>query len=212
MAFRETIEYLWPIHLGSFENKDHLNIKSGLLDFFDEYEKEKPLGRQGAENSNLFESSYDVHLKKNKFFNQLLFFISKCVLKMSNYSNMVPENSKDVFDVSVKDSWFIKYKKEKGYVLPHVHSFCSWCCVYYVQIGDDADLMNGSTYFLNPRAHRDSLDFGSDYRKKNTKFKIPKEGTVLVWPNNLLHGSVPYLGEKERIIVSANFLVNKVSK
>ena len=70
MLFNE-IENLWPIHLGTFENKDHLSIKSGLLTFFDEYEKENPLGRQGAENSNLFESSYDIHLKKNFLFPQV---------------------------------------------------------------------------------------------------------------------------------------------
>ena len=211
MSSEDQIESLWPITLGSFINKDHHKIKNGLLNFFEDYEK-KNTSKKGAENSNLFESAYDIHLKKNKFFNELLYFISKNVLRMSNYCNMVNDDSKDTFDVSVKDSWFIRYSKEKGHVLPHVHSFCSWCCVYYVQIGEDANLNNGSTYFLNPRAHRDSLDFGSDYRKKNTRFIIPKEGKVLIWPNNLLHGSVPYMGKKERIIVSANFLVNKVSK
>ena len=129
---------------------------------------------------------------------------------MSNYSNGVNDVDKKIFDVSVQSSWFINYEKNKGFVLPHQHGFCSWCCVYYVEIGNDANIDNGSTYFLNPRAHRDSLDFGSLYREKNAKFYIPEEGMVLIWPNYLLHGSIPYSGIKNRIIVSANFTVNEV--
>ena len=207
---KDRIDNLWPISLGQFYNKDHSNNKKELLDFFKNYQLENPKSRRADENSNLYESSYDLHLKQNPSFSKLLGFIGSCVVKMSNFSNGVTNEDKRIFDVSVQSSWFINYEKNKGYVLPHQHGFCSWCCVYYVEIGDDASVENGSTYFLNPRAHRDSLDFGSLYRENNSRFYIPKEGLVLIWPNYLLHGSMPYSGLRNRIIVSANFTVNEV--
>ena len=36
----------------------------------------------------------------------------------------------------------------------------------------------------------------------------PEEGKMLIWPNHLMHGSYPYTGDKNRIIVSANATIN----
>ena len=78
-------------------------------------------------------------------------------------------------------------------------------CVYYVQIGDDSDLNNGSTYFLRPfnrgSTHKDFA--GLRYNKSSTHFKA-EEGKLLIWPSFIMHGSKPYLGKKDRIIISAN--------
>ena len=78
-------------------------------------------------------------------------------------------------------------------------------CVYYVQIGDDSDLNNGSTYFLRPFnrgfSHKDFA--GLRYNKSSTHFKA-EEGKLLIWPSFIMHGSKPYLGKKDRIIISAN--------
>ena len=39
--------------------------------------------------------------------------------------------------VNITDAWFIHYEKG-GFVAPHAHGDCSWCCVYYIQLGEDA--------------------------------------------------------------------------
>ena len=36
----------------------------------------------------------------------------------------------------------------------------------------------------------------------------PEEGKMLIRPNHLMHGSYPYNGDKNRIIVSANATIN----
>ena len=105
------------------------------------------------------------------------------------------------------DSWFINYQKG-GNVLPHAHGNCSWCCVYYVQLGQDANSTNGATYFQIPTPLRTQTDFGSLYNKSLILSAKPQEGKLVVWPNYLMHGSYPYTGEKNRIIVSANALVS----
>ena len=67
------------------------------------------------------------------------------------------------FQVIINDSWFNNYEKG-GFVLPHLHPNCSWCCVYYVQIGKDADAQkNGSTYFLRQYFGRSQDDFGGKF-------------------------------------------------
>ena len=61
---KDKIDNLWPISLGQFYNKDHSINKKELLDFFKNYQLENPKSRRADENSNLYESSYDLHLKK----------------------------------------------------------------------------------------------------------------------------------------------------
>ena len=119
-------------------------------------------------------------------------------------------NKKDPkFKVNINESWFIRYK-EKGVVYPHIHDGCSWCCVYYVNIGKDSKKMNGSTFFMRPYGGTSLLDFGGKYLGNDTKVFNAEEGKLLVWPNFLIHGSHPYEGKDSRIIISANTTVDLI--
>ena len=110
---------------------------------------------------------------------------------------------KSELGVTFTDSWFIHYEKG-GFVVPHSHGQCSWCCVYYLQIGKGSSKTNGGTYFQKPTQSRGTLDFGSYYNKfLHTNFE-PVEGKMYVWPNHIMHGSYPYDGDEDRIIISAN--------
>ena len=131
--------------------------------------------------------------------------MAKCILAMSNQANKneIKKLENQNFQVSFIDSWFINYQKG-GFVLPHSHGNCSWCCVYYVQLGKDANPTNGATYFQKSTPLRTQADFGSLYNKSELLSTMPQEGKLIVWPNHLKHGSYPYTGEKNRIIVSAN--------
>ena len=117
---------------------------------------------------------------------------------------------KPKFNVEITESWFIKYNKG-GSVFPHNHGG-SWSCVYYVQIGEDSSTKNGSTYFLRPYTPGGKIDFGSQtYSSELTAIMSGQEGKLIVWPSFLYHGSHPYSGEKNRIIVSANSKINLIS-
>ena len=108
--------------------------------------------------------SYEKIFKNNKHFNKLLVFISNAILATSNEANKneIQNLKKPTFRVRVNGSWFIKYEKD-GFVFPHSHTGCSWCCVYYVQLGKDADIYNGGTYFHKTLPPRNINDFGSLY-------------------------------------------------
>tara|TARA_B100000686_G_C16795296_1_gene981841 strand:- start:465 stop:1124 length:660 start_codon:yes stop_codon:yes gene_type:complete len=208
MSQKNNINVLWPTFIGEFYNPEHKEIKSNLLNYFDNYMKKNPSNRSG-ENFNLYESKYDLHTQDNKDFKKLLKFIADSFLAMSNEINKieVKKLNNPNFQVNILDSWFINYKKG-GHVLPHAHGNCSWCCVYYVQIGKDADSTNGATYFQKPTPIRTQNDFGSLYNKSLILSSKPHEGKLIVWPNYLMHGSYPYTGEKNRVIVSANALIS----
>jgi len=201
----------WPTFFGEFYNPEHLKMKNDLISFFTDYKKNNS-GRSSGENYKLFESKYNLHENSNPAFKKLLYnFIAKGFLTMSNKANEVQlkELKKAELAVTIVDSWFIHYE-EGGFVLPHAHSGCSWCCVYYVQLGEDANLTNGATYFQKPIPTRATPDFGSIYNKHSQAAFKPEEGKMIIWPHYLMHGSYPYTGEKNRIVVSANAKVSLV--
>ena len=209
MNVQRKLSKLWPIYLGEFINPEHNSIKNDLLNYFDEYIKKNPNSRKSTENYKLYESTYNLHAEGNEHFKKLLTFISNAVLAMSNEANKneIQNLKKPMFQVTIRDSWFIKYEKG-GFVFPHSHPGCSWCCVYYVQIGKDVDQGHGATYFEKTYPPRNINDFGSLYNKGGAINVIPVEGKLVVWPNFIMHGSHAYTGKKNRIIVSANLTVS----
>ena len=213
----ENIHSLWSLYVGEFHNYDHPLIKSDLINFFNEYEKKLPEGNKQLRqkdyvgNYNLYQSNYDLHLENNEVLKKLFNFIANSILttcKIANKKIIEKLNNKDQkFKVNINESWFIRYK-DKGLVYPHIHDGCSWCCVYYVNIGKDAKKMNGSTFFLRPYAGTSKIDFGGKYLANDTRIFNAEEGKLLVWPNFLIHGSHPYEGQEKRIIISANTTVD----
>ena len=177
MNKQPTFSYLWPTLFGTFYNPDHENMKKDLLKFFEEYKKKNP-SRKSGENHKLYESKYDLHSQQGTVFQKLLKnFITKAFFEMSKQANKdfaMTFKGKEM-GVTITDSWFIHYEKG-GFVLPHAHGQCSWCCVYYVQVGKDATKTNGGTYFQKPIPNRHTLDYGSYYNKFLQAQFTPEEG------------------------------------
>ena len=213
----KNIHNLWPLNIGDFHNSDHPLIKEKLLDFFKSYEKKLPEGNSQLKdknhvgNYNLYQSNYDLHNEDSEILKKLFHFIAKSVLDVSKMANQKSidklREEKKKYKVNVNESWFIRYNKG-GIVYPHHHDGFSWSCVYYVQVGADASIKNGSTYFIRPYNATSKNDFGSKYLREDTHLFTAKEGRLLVWPSFLYHGSQPYSGDKERVIISANLTVD----
>ena len=206
MIYKDHFTYLWPTLFGSFYNPNHFEIKDELINYIEEYKKNNPAGRKSGENFKLYESNYDLHLQKNEALNNLFKnFMVKSFFETAKEANKEYLNlvEKSEIGVTFTDSWFIHYEKG-GFVTPHSHGQCSWCCVYYLQIGKDSSKINGGTYFQKPTQSRGTSDFGSYYNKFLHKNFEPEEGKMYIWPNHIMHGSYPYEGDKDRIIISAN--------
>ncbi len=222
---KNQVTLMWPTYIGEFYNPKHDEIKKDLLKFFEDYKKNNENSRKGGtvhspddgiekENykidQDLYMSKYDLHLEKNKTYQDLMSFISQGFIEMASKANETERKdlkfSKENLQVVINDSWFIDYKKG-GFVLPHTHPRCSWNCVYYVQVGDDANPTNGSTFFQKSRPENHTNDFGSKYNEQTMLKLKPAEGKLVIWPQYVSHGSMPYEGSQNRIIVSANAVI-----
>ena len=203
----------WPAFIGEFYNTEHNIIKKDLINFFEDYENKKPEGNEQlidknyTGNHNLYQSNYDLHNEKNEALHKVLKFIANSILETVKLTNKVSldklKNQKPELNVNLMESWFIRYN-QGGMIYPHNHGNYSWSCVYYVQVGKESKKMNGSTYFLKPYSPQHPVDFGSKYmRNVQTTFEA-EEGKLLIFPGYLYHGSHPFNGEKDRIIISAN--------
>ena len=207
---KNNLYQFWPIVIGKFYNKEHNLIKKELIDFFKNYEKKNPKGNKQLNdknytgNHNLYQSLYNLHTEENNALHKILKFIAMSILETAKAVNKPwLEMNKKELNVKLIESWFIRYN-QGGMVHPHNHGNFSWSCVYYVQAGKEAKKMNGSTYFLKPYHPQYPFDFGSNYMKNEQVTMEPEEGKLLVFPGYLFHGSHPFRGEDDRIIISVN--------
>ena len=207
---KNNLYQFWPIVIGKFYNKEHNLIKKELINFFKNYEKKNPKGNKQLNNENyvgnynLYQSSYNLHTEENNALHKVLKFIAMSILETAKAVNKPwLEMNKKELNVKLIESWFIRYN-QGGMVYPHNHGNFSWSCVYYVQIGKEAKKMNGSTYFLKPYHPQYPFDFGSNYMQNEQVTMKPEEGKLLVFPGYLFHGSHPFQGKDDRIIISVN--------
>ena len=207
---KNNLYQFWPIVIGKFYNKEHNLIKKELINFFKNYEKKNPKGNKQLNdenyvgNHNLYQSLYNLHTEENNALHKVLKFIAMSILETAKAVNKPwLEMNKKELNVKLIESWFIRYN-QGGMVYPHNHGNFSWSCVYYVQIGKEAKKMNGSTYFLKPYHPQYPFDFGSNYMQNEQVTMKPEEGKLLVFPGYLFHGSHPFQGKDDRIIISVN--------
>ena len=206
---------IWPTIILRKNFSDHHAVKPGLIDFIDGYMKANPEGRKANENRQLYESAYDIlqtHSARNREVRALADFIGQSFAEVAAAANEAAWKGdgvdRDRLAVKITASWFINYLTG-GNVEPHLHSNCSWSCVYYLQLGAVRHPMDGATFFICPNNKSDSNDYGACYAREASRFFTAKEGYALFFPSHLVHGSFPYSGDQPRLIFSANARVEE---
>jgi len=206
---------LWPTTILRKRFPDHDRIKPELMGFIKAYMEADPKGRTANENRDLYESRYDIlkrHAGENPALKALGSFLGQAFAEVGTAANMPFWKREGVqpedLSVEITASWFINYLSQ-GNVNPHLHGNCSWSCVYYLQMGEPCDEMEGATYFISPANKSDGTDLGSAYAGEASRYFVAKEGHALFFPSHLVHGSFPYRGDAPRIIFSANARIEK---
>ena len=210
---KNKLHQFWPVLVGQFYNEEHKFIKEELINYFQNYEKNDPKGNKQLSdkdyhgNHNLYQSHYNLHNENNIALHKVLKFIALSILETAKSANFLKlkqlENQKPELNVKLIETWFIRYN-QGGMIYPHNHGNYSWSCVYYVQASKEAKTLNGSTYFIKPFQGQRPTDFGSNYMETEQMTINAEEGKLLVFPGYLYHGSHPFKGEKDRIIISTN--------
>ena len=122
----------------------------------------------GAKSSfGLFESDFDLFAKDSLGLNKLKSFIGQSLQLVAahvNGSQVDPHR----LSVTIVDSWF-HITNDGGFHDAHYHGGCSWCGIYYLQVGEtgkrtEKGAPNGGNRFYSPlRLGGGFKDYGNRY-------------------------------------------------
>ena len=171
-----------------------------------------PMAKEGA-----FYASADDLLKRVDLpeFRALVQFIAAAVQSTAQQANAgVWPEGRHGMQLELTGVWF-QVQNGAAFHDVHTHGNCSWSGVYYVQVDPPAQrvaqpqfgALNGATRFYSPLfpllggAH---MDMGNAWLQNATLDVPPIEGELIVFPAFLPHKAMPYVGERDRIVVSFN--------
>ena len=211
---------LWETPVFLIKNEDHVDIKDELKSYI--YSQEK-LQKSSIDSnvalkikSNLSESTFDFLNRDSDIINRLSqFIIQACSTCISNINQQLwgryRLQNRPPPELEIHESWY-HITRPGGYHSAHSHTDCSWCAIYYVDIGeeDDAGSMGGKNIFYRPfeTGYRDP---GTDWFKSNQWEPSPQDGVLVLFPSYLMHCAIPYTGKKkDRIVIAMNMRVNEI--
>lgn len=156
--------------------------------------------------SGIYEGDFDLLRRTEPVLSKLAGFIHESLAKAVCIAN----NEGDPKDVVVDfvDSWY-HITNGGGFHDAHWHHGCSWCGIYYVQIGDTGTRSglgapNGGSRFYSPiQTGGGYRDFGNKYLDTSLDPPI-QDGLLLLFPSFLLHSGLPYRGELDRVVIAFN--------
>ena len=101
----------------------------------------------------------------------------------------------------------------------HTHPGCLWSGAYYVDSGHEGENYVGGEFSIeDPRFPMNVMYIpslvtrGPDGEPQSSQHRIkPKSGMMVLFPSWLRHSVRPYLGNKDRISVAFNLMVNEVT-
>ncbi len=205
---------LWPTMLFTRHWDKHSEQAPAILQYLHELrdQQTKPIesgiaiGAKSAKG--LYESDFELFSKPNASLQRLVDFISgtlAAAVSIANNQQAKPEQ----IHIEFVDSWY-HITNGGGYHDAHVHHGCSWCGIYYLQIGEsgrrstDGSAPNGGSRFYSPiNAGGGYRDFGNQYLSASVDPPI-SDGQLLIFPSFLTHSGLPYEGNKDRTVLAFN--------
>lgn len=158
--------------------------------------------------SGLYESQFDFFDDPHPELQQLVGFIRETIAIAVSHANRVdvpPES----LSINFSDSWY-HITQDGGFHDAHVHTGCSWCGIYYLQLGDyreprQGETPNGGSRFYSPLPLGGQYqDFGNKYLSDVSLDPPLQEGLLILFPSYLLHSGLPYRGKTDRIVLALN--------
>jgi hypothetical protein len=202
----------WPVPIGVHRFARAAEVNPILARVFNVMRVTDPMAKEGA-----FYASADDLLKRVDLpeFSALVQFIAAAVQSTAQQANAgVWPEGRHGLQLELTGVWF-QVQNGASFHDVHTHGNCSWSGVYYVQVDPPAQrvsqpqfgALNGATRFYSPLfpllggAH---MDMGNAWLQNATMDVAPVEGELIVFPAFLPHKAMPYVGERDRIVVSFN--------
>lgn len=117
------------------------------------------------------------------------------------------EGDREYKDIRMVSAWAnVNYKGDWN--APHEHLPCTWSGVFYVDAGEPASAgdkksLEGQVMFFDP------MPLGKEWKRPPNIAYTPTTGTMLLFPSFLTHMVAPYFGERPRISMAFNMVVDR---
>ena len=222
---------LWETPIFLVMNPNHSKIKKGLTDYIQsqaEMQTKSIDSRVAAHlKANLSESKFDFLTRNNKHVAELSKFVHDAALKVITEINRKTWEKKYSVckpEIDIHESWY-HVTKTHGSHGAHSHGGCSWCGIYYIDVGDRSvsspfnkaytyfgesvyTTKGGKNRFYRPFSNT-YYDPGLDWQSLSDTFcPEPVEGMLILFPSYLMHSGEPYVGENDRVLVAMNMKVS----
>jgi uncharacterized protein (TIGR02466 family) len=100
--------------------------------------------------------------------------------------------------------------RDGHYVTVHDHGDAHWSVAYYVDAGDDAPEPSGRLAFVDPRRGGRPIPEATLFP---TSFDLkPRTGALVIFPGWLQHHVHAYRGQRPRICISANLVMDVAAR
>lgn len=201
---------LWSTPIIEAKNPEHEKIKAAVAEYARDIERRaaQPIesGVTPLKKAGLYESKFDFFKagvpeiqSLRQFCGETLTRAVAQLFQRANPGQKMPER----IAVDMHESW-VHVTRDGGYHESHNHPNCSWCGIYYLDIGDCTfDPPNGVNRFFAP-VDIGYEDFGTMAYPQKPITITPEDGKLVLFPHYVQHWAVPYRGQRERIIVSFN--------
>ena len=206
----------WTTSMFVVELPEHHVLKEDLLPYA--YKTRDEAGCSVASNvainakNNLFESTLSFLESDEQGVAELKSVLEELVSAVVEQVNSGCMEEEQALHASIVESW-CHITENGGYHDAHSHPNCSWCGIYYLDAGDcDLTSRSGVNRFYDPRPCANQYhDAGTQYLDATGVWDfVPQNGQVVIFPSYLKHSALPYFGQKDRVVIAFNCVVDYV--
>jgi len=207
---------IWASHIYCFKDEKYSSKRAELTSHvYDLKNQGKTSGVTDIAKKNLFESKFDFFKSDLQAVQELKSFCEESLMHVVKDVNQYDDDFMNQLVPDIRESW-THITNNNGYHDAHKHLNTSWGGIYYLNAGECGEVededgilrMNGTNRFYSPIQYF-CLDPSMQYLRHDAADISPENGVLVIFPAYLLHSATPYIGKKDRVVVSFNSVINQ---
>ena len=203
-------------HIYCFKDEKYSSKRAELTSHvYDLKNQGKTSGVTDIAKKNLFESKFDFFKSDLQAVQELKSFCEESLMHVVKDVNQYDDDFMNQLVPDIRESW-THITNNNGYHDAHKHLNTSWGGIYYLNAGECGEVededgilrMNGTNRFYSPIQYF-CLDPSMQYLRHDAADISPENGVLVIFPAYLSHSATPYIGKKDRVVVSFNSIINQ---
>ena len=201
---------LWPTMFYNFDWSEHNTHVEELKAVCRDLEQRNYVSNVAPDaKKGLYESGFEFVKHESSAVQAWGDWVKDCMFQASHHANKRYWPAGLNVQIELHESW-CHITRDGGYHDMHIHPNSTWSCIYYLDVGDmDGATKNGLNRFYNSN-NTMHTDVGTLYMSRDNSIDILADpGMLIVFPSWVPHSALPYRGQRERYILSANSRITK---